>query len=1230
MVRSQLWFSEQVPVRDGQKQPVYSISVSPDGTKFLASMGSRVHLYSSENGSLITVLKNHTQDVYTVCWGRNSDSFATGGADKIVILYNSENHPSLRYSHDSSIQYLVQSPIEDILVSCSNTDFGIHSPDYRVVQKTQVASKIITAAFSADGQYFALGMLDGTVSIRNTSGKEETSLSFSLPISSLAFSPNVDAVQDRLVVGTADQKLHLYTGSGAIVLKTPRNFEGDPCAISFSPDGKCLFVTGSNRKVYLYTRELVLIDEVADISDWGWSLGVIPSTSPNTLSFLVGSNDGTLSSFIVQIPVVHSLFADVYASRDGLTSVSITPLSFSSLQFSLNLKDFVKKVAVGPQRLLVQTTKSISLFEIVINSQSEGPATRLLNVVHKPIDCSLLAVTSDNIIACKTNLLDCYSLDGSYVRSWKLPGHVRYVRLLKGPIGKESLLIGCKTGHVVRIFVNSSVLITVLKHHSPIRCLDLSPQRTKLAVVDDKLLLTIYDVSSGKTLAKYSEATSVSFNTRHSNMLAFSCSNNEIKVSTNNQTPHSHRSNGFVIGFIGSKIFVLRNSRIFSLEVPHSWSISTALQQGNTSEAITLARMGATEEDWYKIGRQCLCNLDISMARRCFIRISNPKMLLLTDKIASKAKILGFRESELKQSFCKNIKDFDINNESVASALQLQAETLAYFGDFQGASRIFESINRHDLSVDLYSDLCRWSEVVNPTSELLIRQGKWDLENGKTESAIELFKKAGDYSSVVSLLTESNQYELLYDLASSIPTTHTDVIRSAASALSSVCFDWAASLYSRIGEMVALLELQIINEKFKEAFTTFSKLDDVDDDVYFRLEKKLNATYASSLVDSSEFDLALSYMRKSGQSTEIKRLINDLIDSSVSKCAYSDVSYYYFLYSQEVCYEARSLYLNGENSPEKDSVLSDLLEQNQLLSTQSVLYYCFNFISEYIESPFTSVSTENLFHMCVFSLNLINSSEIEIPKSISLSFILFSLLKISKSFSCFKTVRSCLDLLHRLLIPAPWTTFIDCISLHIRAAPFADDETYCFYCFRCGAKNSPLSESGDCCSACGCRFFRSRKSFRQIPILQFYLEDGISDSEALNYLEEYFDKHQVQERSNWTEDVGEEVQTLQLENNLHGHSDDDVDVDHFTRILLTTDPSEPLLVDRSTLKALPISEILSVTPRFEFETTSWFKIFNNESVVCCNNCCSFFFESEMEIDRLETGICCYCRSSWMV
>ena len=61
-----------------------------------------------------------------------------------------------------------------------------------------------------------------------------------------------------------------------------------------------------------------------------------------------------------------------------------------------------------------------------------------------------------------------------YFREWVLDSQIRYIKVVGGPEGKESILVGLRNGQVLRIFVNNPFPNLLFKQQVAIRCLDLS------------------------------------------------------------------------------------------------------------------------------------------------------------------------------------------------------------------------------------------------------------------------------------------------------------------------------------------------------------------------------------------------------------------------------------------------------------------------------------------------------------------------------------------------------------------------------------------------------------------------------------------------------------------------------------------------------------------------------------------------------------------------------------
>ena len=88
------------------------------------------------------------------------------------MVYN-EKTKCFYFSHNDSIQCLAYNPLSPILASCSNSDFGLWSPEQKNVQKFRIGARICCCSWNDDGTLLALGLASGIVTIRNKSGEEK-------------------------------------------------------------------------------------------------------------------------------------------------------------------------------------------------------------------------------------------------------------------------------------------------------------------------------------------------------------------------------------------------------------------------------------------------------------------------------------------------------------------------------------------------------------------------------------------------------------------------------------------------------------------------------------------------------------------------------------------------------------------------------------------------------------------------------------------------------------------------------------------------------------------------------------------------------------------------------------------------------------------------------------------------------------------------------------------------
>jgi WD40 repeat protein len=73
-------------------------------------------------------------------------------------------------SHNDAVQCLAYNPVSHHLASCAVSDFAFWSAEQKAVQKHKSSARINTCTWTNDGQYLALGLGNGSVSIRNKVG----------------------------------------------------------------------------------------------------------------------------------------------------------------------------------------------------------------------------------------------------------------------------------------------------------------------------------------------------------------------------------------------------------------------------------------------------------------------------------------------------------------------------------------------------------------------------------------------------------------------------------------------------------------------------------------------------------------------------------------------------------------------------------------------------------------------------------------------------------------------------------------------------------------------------------------------------------------------------------------------------------------------------------------------------------------------------------------------------
>ena len=232
-------------------------------------------VYDAASGELLHSLKGHKDTLYCVAYARDGKRFASGGADKTIIIWTSKAEGILKFSHNDTIQCLSYNPATQQLASATAGDFGLWSPEQKSVAKHKVQSRILCMSWSGDGTTLALGHYSGLISLRDKQGAEKLTIRRDAPVWSLQWNPSRDEAGDALAVACWDQTLSFYDASGAQIVG-PKEKSGDkklgfdPCCVRHFSNGEYICVGGSDKKASLFTKDGVRLTAIAERDDWIW------------------------------------------------------------------------------------------------------------------------------------------------------------------------------------------------------------------------------------------------------------------------------------------------------------------------------------------------------------------------------------------------------------------------------------------------------------------------------------------------------------------------------------------------------------------------------------------------------------------------------------------------------------------------------------------------------------------------------------------------------------------------------------------------------------------------------------------------------------------------------------------------------------------------------------------------------------------------------------------------
>ncbi|XP_054168644.1 intraflagellar transport protein 122 homolog [Oppia nitens] len=1076
-MRSLLQWTDQIKDKDGNQLCVYDMAFSPDSDQLIVAADIRVYVYNTNDGNLIQALKGHKDNVICVAYSMDGKRFASGSADKQVIIWTAKMEGILKYSHNEAIRCIEYNPLSHQLVSCTASDFGLWSPEQKAVTKQKISGQINSCCWSSDGHYLALALTSGIISIRNRTGEEKNRIERlggpMAPIWGVSFCPLKEDDIDIFVSVDWTQTLSFYDINGKAIAKE-RNIGFDPLNVSYFLSGDYLLVSGSNKKALLYTKEGIFIGCVAEQSSWIWC----SKPSPDGSRIAVGSQDGTVALYELSFSTVHSLYKERYAYREKMTDVIIQHL-ITEEKVRIKCRDVVKKLAIYRNRLAIQLPERVIIYELTKESDNTDMHYKVKEKINNNLECTLIVVCSENLVLCQEKKLQCISFNGNMEREWALESSIRYIRVTGGPPQREGLLVGLKSGQVVQIFINNPFPINILKISNPIRCLDISILRKKLAVVDDKGMCSVYNLRNKQLLYQESNANSVSWNTHFDDMLSYS-GNGLLCIKASDFPPHQQNLQGFVVGFCGAKVFCLQYNSVTTVEVSQSAPMYQYIEKSMFLEAYKTACLKVTESDWEILANSALDCMNLEIARKSLIRLKNWLFL------------------ELIQSYTRST-----TTQSKTTELSLMGDVMAYRGYFGEAAKLYKQSKDDNKAIKMYSDMGMsdaTQEYISSDStnksNLLNKRTDWIHNSNEPKAAVEMYLASGDTVKAIEIIGQHGWLDMMMTVVQQLDRADRKALTLCADFLiKSKHYLNAIEVYKKIGDIQNLAIIYIKSSQWQEAFKLADDYPHLKQDVY--------VPYAIWLAENDRFVEAQHAFHKAGKQTEASHVLQQLMNNAINENRFNDASYY--------CWILANQYLDLANeSPNHE--MNQFIDKYYDLSNKADIYYAYHNIYRYVEEPFTSYFADALFNMARY---LYHQTMHFLPNGVSKVTILYALSKQGRNLGAHKLVRHLYEVLHTMHVPNRFQEAIDMGDIMVRAKPFSDSEDLQSLCYRCSTTN-PLYNNKDI-----------------LPLVQFEIEDNSNDINASKI------QHQIKSNditnqisdSQWQEENYDNYQSLKLDIN---------------------------------------------------------------------------------------------------
>lgn len=1188
--------------------PIFAIAVDPVHNHLIVGIGKAIVFFDAVTGKELKRCEKHTGDITCLTFRKDGQFFASGAKDNIVYFWDASNitRPINKITFQDPLIRMGYNPCFMILLSMSKTTISICKD--KAANKYPLNNTAVDFCWTNDGMKYAVAFENGRISIREKEGdKEEKQIIINEEkqekITCICFS-NTRFLHKEYVlyVCTWDKNFHLLDLFNNQVIETQK-LTADPISISLFK-GEYVLVGTNNREINFFTKEGIFVTAITEgINSWVTSVRHFDKYS----SIISCSNDGSVFSHQITFQVIHGIYNEKYVYRKNLREIVVHDL-LTNNKTSIITRRYIRKLAV-----FKDLVAALSNDKVLIHQTSDDDNTKPKFFIQWEGSLSLMLLASNHLIICKENHVYLYplatdvALITSVERDWSFETDVKYLRVLGGAPKREGVLCGLRSGEVYIIYLDNQFPVLIYTHEIPIRNLDINFNRKKLAIIDDNFDLTTIDLTTKMVSWKNEKAKSIAFNSDVENMIAYWYEGN-VYIKTSDFPPISEKIGGVIIGFRGTKVFILQSyNNVSVLDISNSQSIMRYAERKQMENAYQVACLGATHEEWIYLGFESLLNFNFTIAANCFKKIQDIKLINLVLELEQEKKN-GVNDDIIRGDIYSNIGKY-----KEAADLYIKA------GAPQKAQEMYGTLKMYAQALEIRAKYLQGGES-ELTDELFHQQAEWLAENKQYKEAGDLCLAIGKKKKAIEIYGEHGLLDSLIDICRGLT-------KEENAELIALCgyyfkkhsnYSYAAEVYLKLGDQKSLVYMNVELKKWDEAFILSRENKQLSEYVHLK--------YAESLILEDRFKEAQESYRKADRVDLSMKLLNRLIDNAVYEKRYKDACFLFISYSNDALSSIKDYKSDLTKMTKAEfSKLKEFKDSCDLADIFNAYDYIYKFIEEPFSSDVIGMGQNELFNASRFLVNKISSlkpNNIQF-RSVLPSYVFYCLGVLAKQFECFKTSRFSFEKLANLNYPLSWGEKIDLEIMNIRTKPYVDKETEMSTCYNCFHSNPLINVNGDQCTICAAPFIRCALSYEILPLVEFRPEKEITADQAIDFIKLSSMEKLKKNKIVTTKDPG--VHSLKIE---MGENEEDLFEKKLTEMTENQQSVETYQIvecNEKILKNLNESEVFIIDNRHLSKNcpVRFFKKRKKEvALTMCKFCHRFFKLEEFENSFIRCGKCC--------